>query len=81
VIGLGYDESRTTSGTLDIQFTTFADRPRFVGLWVEDLTADEFFRTVALSLVVFCSLLIVLNIAERSSDNARDDAADLADGM
>jgi hypothetical protein len=65
VIGYGFDSSRQTEGNYKIDFTTFAERPKFVGLRVEQLMRNEFLRTLALGMLIFFFLLTVLNISDR----------------
>lgn len=64
VVGYGFDSSRLSSGRFRADFSAFGEQRRFIGPAIERVVVNEFFRSVALGVMVFCLILVALNITD-----------------
>jgi len=64
VVGYGFDASRLSSGRFRADFSAFGEQHRFVSPAMERAVANEFFRSVALGVMVFCLILVALNVTD-----------------
>jgi len=64
IIGHGFDSSRISSGRFRADFSAYGEQRRFVSTGVERVLENEFLRSLALGVMVFCVILAALNITD-----------------
>ena len=64
VVGYGFDASRLSSGRFRADFFVFGEQRRFMSPAMERAVENEFFRSVALGVMVFCLVLVALNVTD-----------------
>lgn len=73
VVGYGYDSSRTTAGRYRAEFSVLEKQHKFISPAVQRGLKNEFLRSLALGVLVFCVILVALNLSnavpQRSTTN------------
>jgi len=77
IVGHGFDSSRISSGRFRVDFSAFREQRRFVSPAMERAVANDFVRSVALGVMVFCLILVALNITDPAA--RRPDTDELPD--